>query len=124
MEIVLLILGWLSPVIVAVLTIVATALAKKMLDKMGVERTAKVDELVTNLATNAVLAVEKVALTKLASEGAKVSGNDKKTEAVRAILGQLEAAGIRDVAKKVVEDRVEAALMSKLPKAPEASPTV
>lgn len=115
MDIVLLILGWLSPVIVAVLTIVATALAKKLLDKMGVERTAKIDELVTSLARNSVLAVEKVALNKLAA-GQKVPGVDKKADAVQAILGQLEAAGIRDVALKVVEDRVEAALMEKLPK--------
>ena len=125
MEMVVLILGWLSPVIVAVLTIVATALAKKALDKMGVERTAKTDELVTNLVGNAVAATNRIAQLKLAEQGVKLAGSDKKAEAVRIVLGQLESAGIRDVAQQVIEDRIEAILDLRDPKkVPPASPTV
>lgn len=124
MEIVVMILTWLSPVIVAVLTIVATALAKKALDKMGVERTAKTDELVTSLVGNAVLATQRIAELKLKEQGLKLAGTDKKAEAVKIVLDQLEAAGIRDVAKKVVEDRIEAVLQKNDPKVLVASQTV
>jgi len=124
MEIVVMILTWLSPVIVAVLTIVATALAKKALDKMGVERTAKTDELVTSLVGTAVATTERVAMLKLREQGLKLAGSDKKAEAVKIVLDQLEAAGIKDVARKVVENRIEAVLQINSPKAPVASQTV
>lgn len=124
MEIVLTILAWLSPILVSVLTLVLTTLAKKWLDKLGVERTAKTDELVTNLVSNAVLAAERYGQLKLKEHGAAVTGSDKKTEAVKIVLGQLESAGIKDVAQKVIEDRIEAVLESKNPKAPVASQTV
>lgn len=124
MEIVVMILTWLSPVIVAVLTIVATALAKKALDKMGVERTAKTDELVTSLVGTAVATTERVAMLKLREQGLKLAGSDKKAEAVKIVLDQLEAAGIKDVARKVIENRIEAVLQINDPKAPVASQTV
>ena len=124
MEIVVMILTWLSPVIVAVLTIVATALAKKALDKMGVERTAKTDELVTSLVGNAVLATQRIAELKLREQGLKLAGTDKKAEAVKIVLDQLEAAGIKDVARKVIENRIEAVLQRDDPKVLVASPTV
>jgi hypothetical protein len=117
MEIVVMILTWLSPVIVAALTVIVTALAKKALDKMGVERTAKTDELVTNLVGNAVLAAERLAKVQAAKAGIKLEGSDKKAEAVKIVLDQLEAAGIRDVARKVIENRIEAVLEAKAPKA-------
>jgi hypothetical protein len=122
MEIVVMILTWLSPVIIAVLTILATALAKKLLDKLGVERTAKTDELVTNLVGNAVSTVERVAMLKLKEHGLKLAGSDKKAEAVKIVLDQLQAAGIRDVARKVVENRIEAFLHINDPKVSPASP--
>jgi len=124
MEIVVMILTWLSPVIVAVLTIVATAFAKKALDKMGVERTAKTDELVTSLVGNAILTAERVAQLKLKEHGLKLAGSDKKAEAVKIVLDQLEASGIKDVARKVIENRIEAMLQLTDPKAPVASQTV
>jgi hypothetical protein len=122
MEIVVMILTWLSPVIIAVLTILATALAKKLLDKLGVERTAKTDELVTNLVGNAVSTVERVAMLKLKEHGLKLAGSDKKAEAVKIVLDELQAAGIRDVARKVVENRIEAFLHINDPKVSPASP--
>lgn len=116
MEIVLSILAWLSPILVSVLTLVLTALVKKWLDKLGVERTLKTDELVTNLVTMSIASVEKVALNKLKETQSTTAGTDKKAQAVNMVLGQLEAAGIKDVAKKVVEDRIEALLHINAPK--------
>jgi hypothetical protein len=123
MEIVLSILGWLAPVLATVLTLVLTALVKKWLDKLGVEKTAKTDELVTSLVGNAVSAAERYAVLKI-GEGTPVAGSDKKTQAVKIVLDQLESAGIKDVAAKVVEDRIEAWLHINDPKSVlPASPT-
>jgi hypothetical protein len=95
-----------------VLTILLTMLVKKLLDKAGLERTAALNDLIDKHVATAVEYVERFA-NKLAPE--PMSGQSKAGLAVATVLGELEKAGIKDVASEFIQKRIEAYLEVKSP---------
>lgn len=107
MEIGLTILGYLLPVIAAVLTLFLIAGARKLLEKFGVERTEKVDDLIDRYVKMGVNAAEQAATTYLKTKGEKMDGEDKKLKAVNAVMAELEQSGIKGVGEELIVNRIE-----------------
>lgn len=100
------------PILSAVLIAVLTALAKKWAEKLGVERSEKIDDMIDRYVELAVRATEKVAANKLASN-VKMSSEDKLGLAVKTVLDELEQSGIKGVTEAVITARIEAFLEGK-----------
>jgi hypothetical protein len=118
------VLEFLLPVLGTILTIVAAALAKKYIGKLGVERSEKVDAMIDKYVGIGVDAAKKVAANYLAANGQKLPGGSKKAKAVSTVLSELEQSGIKGVAEELISARIEAWLENKEPgKSPGAEST-
>ena len=115
MEILLLFLEFALPILSVILTIVAAALAKKWLKKLGVESSEKVDAMIDNYVEKGVLAAERAASAYITVSQGKMPGGDKKAHAIKVVLGELEQSGLKDVAKELIAARIEAYLEGKEP---------
>lgn len=108
LEIVKFVFGVLGPV----LAILLTLLVKKLVDKAGIERTTALDNLIEHHVSNAVEYAERYA-NKLSTD--KMDGKSKAALAVATVLGELEKAGVKDVASDLIARRIEAYLEKKEP---------
>jgi hypothetical protein len=125
MEILLVILNHLLPVIAGVLAILLAAGAKKLMDKWGVERSAKIDAMIDDYVGKGVDYAEVIARKYIAENGSAMAGGDKKSKAVNVVMEELKQAGITNVAEELVVARIESWLEVKghqpgIPSAPES----
>ena len=112
MEVLLPVLEFLLPILATVLTVVGAALAKRWLDKAGVERSAQIDAMIDDYVEKGVLSAERAASNFL---GTKMAGESKKAHAVKVVLGELEQSGLKGVAQELISARIEAFLEGKEP---------
>lgn len=112
MEAVLLILKWLLPVLSTVLTLIATAMARKWLKKLGLEEAAKLDSMIDDYVSKGVNAAERWANNQI---NVAIPGSMKKQKALSIILDELAQSGIRNVAVELLSNRIEAYLEGKEP---------
>jgi 16S rRNA U1498 N3-methylase RsmE len=112
------VLTFLLPILGTVLTVILTALAKKWIDKLGIERSGKIDDMIDKYVEMGVEAAERIAINaaKASGAGGTGDGSDKKAHAVKTVLAELEQSGIKDVAEQLVVNRIEAYLEKKSPK--------
>ena len=107
LEVLVLVGSWALPVIAGILTMLAIVGVKKLLDKMGIERSEKVDDMIDKY-VNMGINVANVAGTKwLETQGVKMASGSKKARAVKVVLDELEQSGIKDVAESLISDRIE-----------------
>ena len=99
------------PIAASVLTVVLAALAKKLLDKWGLERSEKVDNMIDRYVGTSVEFAERFATKKL--DGRVVDGKDKLALATRTVLAELKQSGIKDVGEELIKARIEAWLSAK-----------
>lgn len=102
--------GFLLPVVSTVLVAVLTALAKKWLDKLNVERSAKIDDMIDKYVKIGIDYVDKLVENKVKESQQKIASNDKLNMAVSTVMAELEQSGIKGVAESLVVARIEAAL--------------
>ena len=107
MDILLVLLDYLLPVIGSVLAILLAALAKKLLDKWGIERTEKLDAMLDDYTGKGVSYAEASARKYLAATGSKMGGGDKKAKAIRVVMNELEQAGVTGIAEELISSRIE-----------------
>lgn len=125
MEILLVILNHLLPVIAGILAVLLAAGAKKLMDKWGVERSAKVDAMIDDYVNKGIDYAEVTARKYIAANGGAMSGGSKKAKAVTVVMEELKQAGITDVAEELVSARIESWLELKglqpgIPSTPES----
>lgn len=106
---------FLLPVLSTVLVIVLSALAKKLVDKLGVNRSVQIDEMIDKYVAIGVKAAERVATNKIGSSETLRSG-DKMSLATKTVLSELEQSGIKGVAEELIKARIEHYLEVKDPK--------
>jgi hypothetical protein len=113
MEIALVVLKYLLPVILGVLALLATVGVKKLLEKWGVERSAKVDSMIDDYVKKGIGFAESWANHFMTENGAKAAGTDKKAKAIEVVLGELKQSGLTDVAETLIVARIESMLVDK-----------
>jgi hypothetical protein len=116
MDALLPILDWVLPVVSAILVIVLSALAKKHIGKLGLERSEKIDAMIDDYVGKGVKAAERAGQAALAAQGAKLPGSTKKAKAVKVVLAELEQSGLKDVGVDLITARIEAFLEDTDPK--------
>lgn len=107
MEILFMVGQWVLPLLASLLAILGIAGVKKLLDKMGVERSEKVDNLIDRYVRMGISAAEVAGKKYLATQGVKLAGGSKKSRAVSTVLRELEQSGIKGVAEELISDRIE-----------------
>lgn len=96
------------PILATILTIVGAAYTKKLLDKMGLERSEKIDNLIDKYVALGVTSAERFARKKL--DGRELDGKDKLSMAITTVLGELEQSGIKCVGEDLIRHRIESYL--------------
>lgn len=117
------VLGWMLPVLSSVLVVLLSALAKKLLDKLNLEHEGKIDLMIDKYVAVGVKNAERWANTFIV----KPASSDKLGMAVKTVLDELEASGVKGVAEALIKARIEALLEGEKPsvsKSPPATPTV
>lgn len=107
MDVLLVMLDNLMPVIAGILAILLAAGAKKLMDKWGVERSAKVDAMIDDYVRKGVDYAEVIARKYMAENASSLSGSSKKAKAVKVVMDELKQAGITNVAEELVVARIE-----------------
>lgn len=105
-------LQFILPVVSSVLVVVLTALAKKWLDKLGVERSVKIDDMIDRYVDIGVKYAERVAVKKLDGHDS-MTGVDKRNLAITTVLAELEQSGIKGVTEQLIKARIEKLLQDK-----------
>jgi len=113
MEIAIVVLQYLLPVILGVLALFATVGVKKLLEKWGVERSAKVDAMIDDYTKKGVNFAQSWANHYFAANAAKPASEDKKAKAIAVVLAELKQSGITDVAEDLIVARIESFLVEK-----------
>lgn len=104
------VLAFLLPILSTVLSLVIAALLKKWLDKLNIERSAKIDDMIDKYVKIGVDYVDKLVATKAKLNQASPASQDKLNMAVSTVMAELEQSGIKGVAESLVVARIEAAL--------------
>lgn len=107
MEILLIVGQWILPFLGGLLIILVIAGVKKLLDKMGVDRSEKVDNLIDRYVRMGISAAEIAGKKYLTAQGVKLASGSKKARAVNTVLRELEQSGIKGVAEELISDRIE-----------------
>ena len=110
------------PILSSVLIVVLTALAKKLVDKMGIENNQKLDATIDKYVEVGVRFANQYATKKL--DGRTIDSKDKLALATKTVLLELEQSGIKDVAEALIRARVESLLNSKEEAAKASGPKV
>lgn len=103
-------LDFLLPTIAAIIAALAIAGVKAALDKMGVQRSKAIDDMIDRYIPIGINYAQRVAEKKL--DGRDLQSNDKLGIAVKTVLGELEQSGIKSVGEDLIVSRIEAALQS------------
>lgn len=98
---------WILPLLGGLLVILGIAGVKKLLDKIGVERSEKVDNLIDRYVRIGISTAEVAGKKYLAAQGVKLASGSKKSRAVSTVLRELEQSGIKGVAEALISDRIE-----------------
>ena len=115
MDVLLPVLDWVLPVVGAILTIALVALAKKHVGKLGIERSAAVDDMIDRYVAMGVKAAERAGSAAIATQTGKLPGSSKKAVAVKVVLDELDQSGVKGVAEQLIAARIEAFLEDKEP---------
>jgi hypothetical protein len=107
MEILLVVLNHLWPVIGGILAILLAAGAKKLMDKWGIDRSEKIDNMIDVYVGKGVDYAEVVARKYASENGIKMAGGSKKAKAVNVVMEELKQSGITGVAEELVVARIE-----------------
>lgn len=107
MEILFIVGQWVLPLLASLLVILGIAGVKKLLDKMGVDRSNKIDGMIDRYVRVGISAAEVAGRKYFAAQGAKLFGGSKKARAVKTVLRELEQSGIKGVAEELISDRIE-----------------
>lgn len=113
MEILLTILTSLLPVLASILTVLGVALAKKLLDKWGIERSERVDAMIDKYVGIGVNTAEVAGRKYLEATNASLAGSEKKNKAIKVVLDELNQSGITGVAEELISARIESWLETK-----------
>lgn len=106
-EILLTIAPYTLPVVLGILTVLLIAGAKKLLDKWGIERSDKIDEMIDKYVNYGIDFAEVAATKYLQAQGEKMNGNDKKAKAIGVVLEELKQSGVTGVAEDLISARIE-----------------
>jgi hypothetical protein len=112
MDILLTLTPYLAPLLAGVLTILLTIGAKKLLDKVGVDRSQKIDDMIDRYITVGV-DFANVWATKKAAENTPVTGESKKAKAIKVVMDELTQSGVTGVAEELLTARIESWLLTK-----------
>jgi len=123
MEIFLMVLNWALPILGSVLTVILTILAKRWIEKLGLERSEKIDNMIDVYVEKGVLAAERAAGQYMTLNGHRMSGASKRANAIRVVLGELEQSGLKKVGRELITARIEAYLEDKEPGKLNGSPS-
>jgi len=107
MEILVMVGSWLLPLLASLLTILAIAGVKKLMDKWSVERSDKIDDMIDRYVRMGVNAAEVAGTKYLEMQGVKMASGDKKSTAISAVLRELEQSGVKGVAEELIATRIE-----------------
>ncbi|HUS89616.1 MAG TPA: phage holin, LLH family [Desulfosporosinus sp.] len=102
------VLNFLLPVLSSAIVIVLSALAKKWVDKLGLERSERVDTMIDKYVGLAIHAAERTATKKIG--GMELDGRDKLSLATRTVLGELEQSGLKGIGEELIKARIESYL--------------
>lgn len=97
------------PVLATILTVLGTAFAKKMLDKMGIERSEKIDDMIDKYVALGVESAQRFGEKKL-DGGRDMAGRDKLTMAISTVLRELDQSGVKGVGEELIRHRIESYL--------------
>lgn len=110
-DILVIIAPYLLPVALGILAILLIAGVKKLLDKWGIERSDKIDDMIDKYVNYGIDFAEVAATKYLADAGEKLPSDDKKNKAIGVVMEELKQAGITDVAEDLVSARIESWLL-------------
>ena len=111
MDIALVVLNYLLPVIFGVLALLGVFLVKKLLDKLGVERSAKLDAMIDTYVRKGINYAEAMANTYMTQHNEKMGGASKRAKAVKVVMDELKQSGVAGVAEDLVVARIESMLV-------------
>lgn len=101
-------LKYLLPLLATLLTFLGSYAAKKLLDKLGVNRSEQIDAMIDKYVGIGVKYAQSAADNKLL--GYDMTGKDKLQLAVGTVLRELEQSGITKVGEELIKSRIEAYL--------------
>ena len=107
MEILIIAGQWALPLLAAALVILCIAGVKKLLDKWGVDRSDKVDDMIDRYVRMGINAAQVLGTKYLEQQGMKMSSGSKTAKAVKTVLTELDQSGIKGVAEELISDRIE-----------------
>ena len=107
MEILVALGPYLLPIIAAILTLLLAAGLRKLLEKLGVDRSEKIDGMIEKYVGIGVDVAEVAGRKFLAAHGEKMDGGSKKAKAVKVVMDELQQSGVTDVAESLITNRIE-----------------
>lgn len=102
---------FLLPIVGTVLTIIISYLLKRLIDKMGIQRSEKIDDMIDKYVNIGITYANRAAEKKLG--GLTYDSKDKLALAVKTVAEELKQSGIKDVAEQLIVARIESALSDK-----------
>lgn len=99
------VLQFLLPIFGTILTIVLAALARKALQKAGIERSNQIDAMIDKYVGIGVNFADRAATKKLGGRAYK--GEDKMRLAITTVMGELEQSGLKKVGEDLIRARIE-----------------
>lgn len=99
------ILKFLLPFLSTIVVLVLSALAKKHIEKLGLDRSDRIDDMIDRYVPLAVNAAQRVAEKKLL--GKELDKKDKLALATSTVLGELEQSGLKGVGEELIKARIE-----------------
>lgn len=94
-----------TPFIAIVLTIALSGLAKKNVQRLGIERSKDVDDMIDKYVGIGVNYVKRVAEKKL--DGRELDKKDKLALATKTVLGELDQSGLKGIGEDLIKARIE-----------------
>jgi len=107
MEILVMVGSWLLPLLASLLTILAIAGLKRLMDKWGVQRSEKVDDLIDRYVRMGINVAEVAGRKYLENQGARLTSGSKKSIAVGSILRELDQSGLKGITEELIAGRIE-----------------
>ena len=101
-------LKFLLPIVSSVLILVLSALGKKHVEKLGIERSERVDAMIDKYVEIGVNAAQRVATKKV--DGRTLDRKDKMALATKTVLEELEQSCLKGVGETLIKARIESFL--------------
>lgn len=118
MEVLTTLLPYVLPLLATLLTILVSVGVKKLIDKFGLDRTERVDDLIDKYVGVGINYAEVMARSYLSNTGDKMPSLTKKQKATKVVMNELKKAGVLDVTQELVSARIESWLEDESDKKP------